>query len=151
MNRAERLARLLRVLAAIISEPGLNPLELADRAGVSERTLRRDLAREVQEAGRVEDVDLVTVVLDESDAEVDRDLSLLLLGLEVRGGGGLVGGAHPGDPAGGEQHGLGEHRLAVVRVAQQDHVADLVGSVVGRHSNPHENGLRWSETSLSAG
>lgn len=45
MNRAERLARLLRVLAAIISEPGLNPLELADRAGVSERTLRRDLAQ----------------------------------------------------------------------------------------------------------
>ena len=44
MNRAERLARLLRVLAAIIAEPGLNPLELADRAGVSERTLRRDLS-----------------------------------------------------------------------------------------------------------
>ena len=32
------------MLAAIIAEPGLNPLELADRAGVSERTLRRDLA-----------------------------------------------------------------------------------------------------------
>src|SRR5438309_10314495 len=45
LNRAERLARMLRVLAAIISEPGLNPLELADRAGVSERTLRRDLAQ----------------------------------------------------------------------------------------------------------
>jgi Xaa-Pro aminopeptidase len=44
LNRAERLARLLRVLAAIISEPGLNPIELAERAGVSERTLRRDLA-----------------------------------------------------------------------------------------------------------
>lgn len=44
MNRAERLARLLRVLAAIIAEPGLNPLELAERAGVSDRTLRRDLA-----------------------------------------------------------------------------------------------------------
>jgi Xaa-Pro aminopeptidase len=44
VNRAERLARLLRVLAAIIAEPGLNPLELAERAGVSERTLRRDLA-----------------------------------------------------------------------------------------------------------
>jgi Xaa-Pro aminopeptidase len=45
VNRAERLARLLRVLAAIIAEPGLNPLELAERAGVSERTLRRDLAQ----------------------------------------------------------------------------------------------------------
>jgi Xaa-Pro aminopeptidase len=45
LNRAERLARLLRVLAAIIAEPGLNPFELAERAGVSERTLRRDLAQ----------------------------------------------------------------------------------------------------------
>lgn len=45
MNRAERLARLLRVLAAIIAEPGLNPLELAERAGISERTLHRDLAQ----------------------------------------------------------------------------------------------------------
>ena len=34
----------MRVLAAVISEPGLNPLELAEKAGVSERTLRRDLA-----------------------------------------------------------------------------------------------------------
>jgi Xaa-Pro aminopeptidase len=45
LNRAERLARLLRVLAAIIAEPGLNPLELAEKAGTSERTLRRDLAQ----------------------------------------------------------------------------------------------------------
>jgi predicted DNA-binding transcriptional regulator YafY len=43
VNRARRLARLLRILAAVIAEPGLNPLELAERAHVSERTLRRDL------------------------------------------------------------------------------------------------------------
>ena len=43
MNRARRLARLLRILSVVIAEPGLNPLELAERAGVSERTLRRDL------------------------------------------------------------------------------------------------------------
>jgi predicted DNA-binding transcriptional regulator YafY len=34
---------LLRILSAVIAEPGLNPLELAEKAGVSERTLRRDL------------------------------------------------------------------------------------------------------------
>jgi Xaa-Pro aminopeptidase len=45
VNRARRLARLLNVLAAVIAEPGLNPLELAERAGVSERTLRRDLTQ----------------------------------------------------------------------------------------------------------
>jgi predicted DNA-binding transcriptional regulator YafY len=45
VNRARRLARLLRILSAVIAEPGLNPLELAERAGVSERTLRRDLVQ----------------------------------------------------------------------------------------------------------
>ena len=45
MNRARRLARLLRILSAVIAEPGLKPLELAERAGVSERTLRRDLVQ----------------------------------------------------------------------------------------------------------
>ncbi|HKB33483.1 MAG TPA: HTH domain-containing protein [Candidatus Dormibacteraeota bacterium] len=45
MNRAGRLVRLLRILSVVISEPGLNPLELAERAGVSERTLRRDLVQ----------------------------------------------------------------------------------------------------------
>ena len=33
------------MLAAIIAEPGLNPIELAAKAGVSERTLSRDLAQ----------------------------------------------------------------------------------------------------------
>ncbi|MGH7763423.1 MAG: HTH domain-containing protein [Candidatus Dormibacteraceae bacterium] len=45
MNRAHRLARLLRILSLVIAEPGLNPFELAERAGVSERTLRRDLVQ----------------------------------------------------------------------------------------------------------
>jgi len=45
VNRARRLARLLNILAAVVAEPGLNPLELAERAGVSERTLRRDLTQ----------------------------------------------------------------------------------------------------------
>src|SRR4029077_3375214 len=36
---------MLRILAVVIAEPGLNPLELAERAGVSERTLRRDLTQ----------------------------------------------------------------------------------------------------------
>jgi predicted DNA-binding transcriptional regulator YafY len=35
----------MRILAAVIREPGLTPGQLAERARVSERTLRRDLAR----------------------------------------------------------------------------------------------------------
>jgi predicted DNA-binding transcriptional regulator YafY len=34
----------MRILAAVIREPGLAPGQLAERARVSERTLRRDLA-----------------------------------------------------------------------------------------------------------
>jgi predicted DNA-binding transcriptional regulator YafY len=45
VNRAARLARLLRILSVVIAEPGLNPVELAERAGISERTLRRDLVQ----------------------------------------------------------------------------------------------------------
>lgn len=43
MQSARRLARRFRILAVVILEPGLTPAELADRAAVSERTLRRDL------------------------------------------------------------------------------------------------------------
>src|SRR5581483_11950669 len=94
------------------------------------------LAGEVEEPGRVEDVDLEAVVLGERDPKADRDLPLLLLGLEVGGRRALVRRAHPRDAAGGEEHGLGEGRLPVVRVAQQDDVPDLVGGVVGGHSTP---------------
>ena len=116
--------------------------ELGGRPDHNDRALRRPqatdhLAREIEEARGVEDVDLVAVVLGEADPEIDRDLLLVFLGLEVHGGGGLVGRAHARDGTRGEQHRLGEGRLAVVRVAQKDHVSDLVGSVVSRHPNPH--------------
>src|SRR5256886_14734536 len=92
VNRAERLARLLRVLAAIIAEPGLNPLELAERAGVSDRTLRRDLAHLR---------DLGYEVAYTSGYEVQEKLNLEGRGRQRTGGGG--GGAPPpaGGPAGG--------------------------------------------------
>lgn len=44
-RRARRLARLLRILAAVIRDPGLRPVDLARLAGTSERTLFRDLTR----------------------------------------------------------------------------------------------------------
>jgi predicted DNA-binding transcriptional regulator YafY len=43
VRRARILARQLRILAAVIREPGLQPGQLAARSRVSERTLRRDL------------------------------------------------------------------------------------------------------------
>ena len=43
VTRAARFARRMRILAAVIREPGLRPHELASRAHVSESTLFRDL------------------------------------------------------------------------------------------------------------
>jgi DNA-binding IclR family transcriptional regulator len=45
VRRARRFARLLTILSAVIREPGLKPRQLADRVGVSERTLFRDMTR----------------------------------------------------------------------------------------------------------
>ena len=42
-GRAARFARLLSLLSVVIREPGLGPIELSERSGISERTLRRDL------------------------------------------------------------------------------------------------------------
>ncbi len=43
VTRAVRFARRMRILAAVIREPGLRPNQLAGRLGVSESTLFRDL------------------------------------------------------------------------------------------------------------
>lgn len=43
MTRAARLARQLRLVAAVTRQPGVRPAELSQIASVSERTLRRDL------------------------------------------------------------------------------------------------------------
>src|SRR5215831_4384504 len=43
LTRAVRFARRMRILAAVIREPGLKPNQLASRAAVSESTLFRDL------------------------------------------------------------------------------------------------------------
>jgi predicted DNA-binding transcriptional regulator YafY len=43
LTRAIRFARRMRILAAVIREPGLKPNQLASRAAVSESTLFRDL------------------------------------------------------------------------------------------------------------
>jgi predicted DNA-binding transcriptional regulator YafY len=45
VRSARRFARLLTILSAVIREPGLKPRQLADRVGVSERTLFRDMTR----------------------------------------------------------------------------------------------------------
>src|SRR6266851_5136675 len=97
------------------------------------------LPGEVEESGRVEDVDLETAVLGESDTEVDRDLSSLLLGLEIHGRRLLVCRAQALGRAGREEHGFGQTGLAIVRVAQENYVPNLLGRVIRCQTNPPAN------------
>lgn len=50
MSEGRRFQRLLTIINEVTTRPGLHPAELADELGVSERTLRRDLA-ELRGAG----------------------------------------------------------------------------------------------------
>lgn len=50
MSEGRHFQRLLTILNEVTTRPGLHPSELADELGVSERTLRRDLA-ELRGAG----------------------------------------------------------------------------------------------------
>jgi predicted DNA-binding transcriptional regulator YafY len=45
VNRPARFGRLLNIISTVVMRPGLGPAELAQRVGISERTLFRDLAR----------------------------------------------------------------------------------------------------------
>ena len=108
----------------------------------------QDLAGKVEEAGRVEQVDLEAVVLDVGDPEVDGEVALHLLGLEVEGGRAVVGGPHPADRAGREEHGFSDRGLALVRVPEDDHVADPVRTV-RRHEGEVYSGLGKREEWVS--
>jgi predicted DNA-binding transcriptional regulator YafY len=45
VDRAARFGRFLNIISTVVVQPGLTPSQLANRVGVSERTLFRDLAR----------------------------------------------------------------------------------------------------------
>src|SRR5260370_1095557 len=95
------------------------------------------LACEVEESRSIEDVDLEAAVLGEARAQVDRDLAPLFFGVEVQGRGLLVGRAKARYGAGGEQHGLRQRGLAVMRVTEQDDVPDFFRRVISGHPTPN--------------
>src|SRR5207302_10042631 len=95
---------------------------------------RLDLAHEVEEAGRVQQVDLDVSVLEVRDAEVDRDLPTSLLRLEVENRRAGIGGAEPLGGAGGVEEGLAEACLALLGVAEDGHVAYSRWRVGGHES-----------------
>ena len=89
-----------------------------------------DLADEVGEAGRVQDVDFVVVILDGDDGGGDGDLAPALLVLKIGDGRAVLDLALPRDGAGVEQERFGQGRLARTAVPDERDIADLVGSVL---------------------
>ena len=97
-----------------------------------------DLDREVDVAGRVDDLDDVALPLALGGGGGDGDAALLLLLHPVHDGGALVDLTDLVGDAGVEQDPLGRRRLAGIDVRHDADVADLgEGGVCGGHGNPY--------------
>ena len=83
------------------------------------------LHQEDAEAGRVQQIDLGVVPLDEGGRRGDRMLPFDLVLIEIRRGGAVVDAAQPGGGAGVEQELGNEAGLARVVMADQSHVPDF--------------------------
>ena len=127
-----------------------------EQRGVRRREALDHLAREVGVAGRVDQGDLVAVVLHRRQRERERLLALLLLGLEVEAGGPVVDLAQSGDGAGGVEQVLGEGGLARVGMAGKDDVAEARHVDCGHAAQHIESGAmsghsKWSQIKRQKG
>ena len=86
------------------------------------------LTGEIEVAGGVHHVDLLTLIHDGSKGQRDRDLALDLLGVVVTGGVAVSGLAQTVNTLGHVQHLLHQRGLAGAAVAQQGNIANVVCS-----------------------
>ena len=86
---------------------------------------------EIGVAGRVEQVDVLALVVEMEDAGVDGEVAFFLLVVEVGDAGALLDAAVTLDGLGGEQQGIGQRSLAGRAVSHQGHRADVVYAVLG--------------------
>jgi hypothetical protein len=103
-----------------------------DHGGVGDPKRGDGVGDEARLAGRVDQVDLATVVPERCDRGADRHLALLLVSLEVGHCGAVLDLPEPVDHPGLEQHRLVQRGLAAAAVADQRDVAYPVGGLV-RH------------------
>ena len=125
---------------------GLAPHRLGLRLDAGDRVEQRDRAvehaqraldldREVDVAGRVDDVDPVVGPLAGGRGRRDRDAALLLLLHPVHRGGALVDLAHLVGATGVVQDALGRRRLARVDVGHDPDVPGVLEAELSRHLN----------------
>ena len=100
-------------------------------AAVEDAEAALDLGREVDVAGRVDDVDLSATPLGPRRGRRDRDAALALLGHVVGRGRAVVDVADPVDTAREVEDPLGRGRLAGVDVGDDPDVADPLDRTLG--------------------
>ena len=100
-----------------------------DHAGLDGAQSAHHVTRKVEKARAVEHVDLAAAEVDRRDAGRDRDLALDLFGIVVTDGVAVGGLALTVDRTSHVQHALGERGLAAAAMAEQAHIADILGFV----------------------
>ena len=100
-----------------------------DYAGLDGAQGAHHVAREVEKARAVEHVDLAAAEVDRRDAGRDRDLALDLFGIVITDGVAVGRLALAVDRARHIQHALGECGLTAAAMAEQAHIADILGFV----------------------
>ncbi len=83
------------------------------------------LADEVGIARRVDDVEVLALVVEVDDVRLDRVMVLFFDLVEVADAGAVVDAGRPSDGAGDSEHLVGQRALAGVPVAAKDNVADV--------------------------
>ena len=111
--------------------------------GIDDVEAAQHLADEVLVARRVEDVDLVVLVLRVGHRRENRYLPLDFFGGGVRHRVAVFDPPHPGRRAGVEEYRLREHRLARVLVPDEGDVSDFVRGIF-LHSGPPLDALHPS-------
>ena len=100
-----------------------------DYAGLDGAQGAHHVAREVEKARAVEHVDLAAAEVDRRDAGRDRDLALDLFGIVITDGVAVGRLALTVDRARHIQHALGKCGLTAAAMAEQAHIADILGFV----------------------
>jgi hypothetical protein len=110
------------------------------QGGIGDAQRAVDVPDEVRVAGRVEQVDLVSLPLELRQRQVDRDLARDLVGRVVEQRGPVRDAAEAVRRLGVEQHGFGERGLADTVLGDESDIADLSGGELLQKTPPRQGG-----------
>ncbi len=122
-----------------------------DHRALDDAHRAQDLSEKIGVARRVEDVDLGVLPLDGYDGRADGDVTLDLVGVEVRCGVAFFHPAEAGDRFGVEEEGFGQRGFAGTAVREEANVPDAFGGIpvhvvppgILSHRSPRKVARSW--------